>query len=50
MVAPACQIHEVDPLRLQGGDIPQEFPAILGLQGLAVIVDGADLKGKEDLS
>jgi len=49
-IAPTGKIYKLDVLSLKGGDVPQKFPAILGLQGLAVIVDGADLKGKEDLS
>jgi hypothetical protein len=48
-VAPTRQVHKLDVLRLKGGDVPQELPAILGLQGLAVIVDGANLEGKEGL-
>jgi len=49
-IAPTGKIHKMNPFSLKACDEVGELCPIVGLQGLPVIVDRANLKRKEDLS
>jgi hypothetical protein len=48
-IAPTGKIHKMNPFSLEACDEVRKLCPIVGLQGLPVIVDRANLKGKEDL-